>query len=270
MRSRRVFVLVTILVVCLVLSKAGDAVDFNDGGTHDVNITFNDDVWVDYESPGVGTIFNLLSGGSITGNLVGYEDGYINISGGTLSGDLLAWDNCQVSFSNGSVGAGISGNDNSQIFFSSEATANQLWANGSSQVILSGGSIVYDLIPNFFSQVTISGGSIGNDLWTLRNSQTTITGGTVGGNIVLQHSSRIEFIGTDFAIDGIPFGYGEYNANSISGNYGTLTGTLVNGDSLDNKLIFYDDSSIILIPEPATLLLLGLGVPMLSGLRRKG
>jgi hypothetical protein len=48
-----------------------------------------------------------------------------------------------------------------------------------------------------------------------------------------------------------------------------LTGTLANGDQLGVNFYIGNSASITLVPEPATLFLLGLGAAMLSGLRRK-
>jgi len=265
---------VVVVELCSICSPAMSLIQFNDGGTYNISTTINDEVWVDYEASGMETTFNFLSGGSITGGgsitpneLEGYEDSHINIFGGTINDDLLAWDNCKVDFSGGVIGASLSANDNSRVFFSGGAMVNVIYAAGYSQITVSGGSIVYNLIARQNSQVTISGGLISGTneaLWVHEDSRTIVSGGIIEGNIILQNRSCIEFIGRDFAIDGIPFDYGEYNANSVSANYGVLTGTLGNGDYLNNKLVFYDDSSIILTPEPSTFLLLGLGAVMLT------
>ena len=63
--------------------------------------------------------------------------------------------------------------------------------------------------------------------------------------------------GSDFAIDGTPVGYG--NITSILGGdytnepYRTLTGTLQNGDILNNQFRIGDTAQITLVPEPNLL-----------------
>jgi len=276
MRNLKMTICLAVVVLFMATGQGFGLTQFKDGEIHNISYTINDEVQVDYGVQGMGTTFNLLSGGSIAGgsdywpnNLKGYEDSHINISGGTLIYTLYAWDNCQVNFSEGMIIGCISAHDNSQVVLSGGATTNGINASGNSHVTVSGGSTSY-LIADYDSRVSISGGSISNaiadmSLWTHRNSKTIISGGTMKGIICLQDISCIEFIGTDFAIDGSPFGYGKFNP-PISGYGCVLTGTLANGDYLDNKLVFYDGSSIILTPEPATLLLLGLGSVML---RRK-
>ena len=127
----------------------------------------------------------------------------------------------------------------------------------------SGGSIGEDLWALHNSQVNFSGGSIGRHLSTRDNSQVTFSGGSIGNTIYVgRYSSTgswIKFIGSDFAINGTPVNYGRFDTGVQDEVHGTLTGTLVNGGYLDNEFYIYADSSIILIPEPATLLLLGLG-----------
>ena len=77
-------------------------------------------------------------------------------------------------------------------------------------------------------------------------------------------------IGSDFAVDGQPVGYGEltsvYGGGWNNEPWRRLTGKLDNGDTIDNDFRIGYDAKIVLTPEPATLLLLGLGAVMV---RRK-
>ena len=57
--------------------------------------------------------------------------------------------------------------------------------------------------------------------------------------------------GMDFSINGSPVSYGTYTLSDyVSGH---LTGTLLEGDSLDVNFYIYDAASLVLAPEPATL-----------------
>ncbi len=208
-------------------------VEFNDGGVWDIDYEIIDDVWVDFETPGMGTTLNILEGGSILPRnlLKGFEDSIINMSGG-LIGSLWAHDNSQVTISGGAIEEGFR-------------------AGGNSQVTISGGWLSY--------------------LDAYGSSQVTVSGGLLGGEIQLEGNAIVTIEGSDFAVDGIDVGYIELF--SIGGRfepYRRLTGTLLNGDSLDSDFRIGNSAKIVLIPEPAMLLLLGFGGMAFVRRRRQG
>ncbi|GAJ14816.1 unnamed protein product, partial [marine sediment metagenome] len=146
-----------------------------------------------------------------------------------------------------------------------------LHSYNSSQITISGGSVGDNsvngnLVSYDNSQITISGGSVGYDLHALDNSQITISGGSIGGKFYvgfdIDDNSILTVLGKDFAINGNSVDYGEYNTMGRDWFYGTLTGILASGDLINNDFEISRDSKLILapIPEPATILLLGLGV----------
>jgi len=79
----------------------------------------------------------------------------------------------------------------------------------------------------------------------------------------LLDESMIQIFGSDFAVDGLAVGYGEIT-NILGGDpwdepYRRLTGTLLSGELIDTGFYIGHDARIILIPEPATITLLGIG-----------
>ena len=131
-----------------------------------------------------------------------------------------------------------------------------------SQVNMSGGSIGFELFTWDNSQANISAGSIAYDLNTSDDSEVFVSGGTIGDGIDVRHNSEVTIYGTDFEVDGVPVDYGQITTGSINefGRLtGILTGSLQNGDTLNNIFYIEPDAAIFLVPEPGTLILLGLG-----------
>lgn len=69
-------------------------------------------------------------------------------------------------------------------------------------VNIGGGTIGDDFRVNF-AQVDISGGSIG-DSFRLGNTFANISGGSIGDEFTVVNESEINFIGSDFSLDGVP------------------------------------------------------------------
>jgi hypothetical protein len=211
MRSKSVTIWM-VVVVCLAASHTRALVEFNDGGTHNIDYTITEEVWVDYVAPMKGTTVNLVNNGYISSDLEGFGISVVNILGGSIADDLQANDSTTLS---------------------------------------------------------LSGGTIGDTFYVSDNSNATMSGGSVGELSIFDNSS-LTIIGSGFAVDGNPFGYGELTS-ILGGSYQNepqrrLTGTLDSGESIDNIFYIGNDASIVLVPEPSTLLLLGLGAVML---RRK-
>ncbi len=276
MRSRNLIFWRMVIVLFLAGPQAMALTQFKDGQTHDINYEIADDVWVDYESPGMQTTVNWLDGGEMLPSytLEAYEDSRINIFGGSIDYDFFAYDNTRLIISGGSIGDDLHIYDNTQVNMSGGHIMDDFTTYGSSHVIMSGGSIGYFLRANNNSQVKISGGTIADDLYSLDNTLVTLSGGSIGDELRADDNGIIKIQGSEFLLDGQPFDYGELT--SILGGYFVnepcrhLNGKLSNGGLIDNDFYIGHDAKIILIPEPATLLLLGFGCfPILSGLRRK-
>jgi len=242
----------TICLVAVVLFIAAGQVfgtlDLRDGGTWNIWWRINDDIRVDYQAPGKGTIFNLLEGGELWGSLHGYNDSHINIYSGETLNALLASDNSKVMMSGGEIGTAVSCQPYGSLF-----------AGGQSEVTITGGKIRFDLCAGGQSEVTITGGKIvSGHLLATDNSKVMMSGGEIGYSIELGDQAILTIAGFNFAIDGNPFGYGEIN--SILGldfsyePHRRLTGTLANSNIINTDFRIGNSGSIVLIPEPTHIL----------------
>lgn len=150
------------------------------------------------------------------------------------------------------LGYDLHGYNDSYINISGGSVGRWLKAYDSSRVEISSGWITYYLSAYGSSEVTVSGGSIGDSIFAGYDSP---------------DDSVITFVGSDFAVDGESFGYGELSSIFGRGYWGEpsrrLTGILASGGLLDNDFYIGGDSRIVLVPEPGTVLLLGLGAVML-------
>jgi hypothetical protein len=283
MKNAKMTICLVAAVLVLVASQ-GFGIEFKDGGTHNIDYTIKyQNALVDYSAPGMRTTVNLVDGGIIADGwfLETFGDSRANISGGSVESRLNAYDNSRVTMSGGHVGD-LGSFDNSQVIMSG-GSVNSLYAYDHSLVEISGGSVRFsDLYAYGGSRVTISGGSLDiclnsfdssrvimlggsviDDLNIRGASQITLSGGTIGRNFNLEANANLTIYGSDFAIDGSPVGFVEI-ASILGGQrtlepYRRLTGTLANGDIINNEFRIGEYASITLIPEPASLLLLGLG-----------
>ena len=113
------------------------------------------------------------------------------------------------------------------------------------------------------SQAQIYAGWVGRAIQAWDNTKVDMSGGIFFAELASGNLAVITVHGSDFAVDGEPVGYGELR--SVLGGYPYddpvrhLTGTLANGEPIDNDFHIGNDATIVLVPEPATLFLLGLG-----------
>ncbi len=292
-------ILSAVMVLCLASPEVMAWTQFNDGATHDINYAINDDVWVDWQSPGMGTTVNLQNGAEImsTYEMRTFENSVVNMYGGsvyayiaydssrldmsdggiyrlelwdssqaTISGGSIytvdAFDNNQVTIAGGSVQTLVGGGD-SQIDISMGNVVN-LRSEGYSQVTISGGSM--DLHARGHSQVTVYGGATISSFLLGESAEVTLWGGLMERDFFVDQESMLTIRGSNFAVDGTPLGYG--SLQSVLGGlyyddpHRRLTGTLSNGDPIDNDFLIGATASIVLtpIPEPSTLCLVGLAV----------
>ena len=259
---KTLFLCLTVLVVLAVnpVAMADPEIDLDDGGFH----TFDDNTYqgisirADFSvANDPGTHLNLVNNG-IVGSLHVYNNAGITMSGGLAEGVIGAGDNSTVDVSGGTIGSHLIATDNSIIN-------------------LTGGLVGSSLEAWHDSSIYMLGGSVGDNLSTWDNASITISGGTVGNIFSIKNNGVIYLDGTGFEVDGNPLVYGDklsnFGTRIENGIYdyftGTITGILSDGSALNNLFMIFNVESlagtgdIIIIPEPATMLLLGLGGLML-------
>jgi hypothetical protein len=258
-----------VVVLFLGAYPAQGMVEFKDGQTHNISSTINDDVWVDWQTPDMHTTVNLLFGGCINYpySLRGFEHSQINISGGNIEESLYVWDNSLATISGGLISNQLHAYNNSRIIMSGGRVGGQLMAFGNGQISVAGGACPY-VGADDYGQINISGEwqVVGNQCIIARDyGSITLSGAGIpltDTKLISTGSSCITILGSDFYTqsaygDWYPFhyGYGEITGPTS----GSLDGKLLNGVSISCDFEVYGDAKIILIPEPATLLLLSLG-----------
>ena len=234
----------------------------------------------------IAVLFTVL--GFLSGNISAttyFSNGTVNDINSRLYGNVEVrgvldfWGTLELTTVNLLPGA-IVGGDNQKFFAYGGSEINLLGGVLQSYVRLFENSIMnvssgeaVSLRGYEYSHINISGGEILYNVGAGSGSVIEWSGGTIGGVIKAGYESddhaNVIIRGSDFAIDGVSVGNGIFTA-SVDGSarYGMLTGTLLSGEAFSNQIRIVGDSTITLIPEPATVLLLGFGGLFFRRLRR--
>jgi hypothetical protein len=112
-------------------------------------------------------------------------------------------------------------------------------------------------------------------LFTGDYSRAYISGGTVG-HLDVNYEGQVTISGSGFAVDGVPL-TGNRLLTSIYGReYGddpsrVLTGTLANGDPINATFQIgkWASISVVPVPEPSSLLAIGVGFAGMANTKRR-
>lgn len=189
-----------------------------------------------------------IAGGSHV-NVYGSHQSSIVMSGGLILG-----------------GAGIFMGGSSS-FLMTGGGSDYLTVQDSAFAHITGGGVGEGLRVRESATVLVSGGSIGGFSFAFvavsDAGVLTWTGGVIGASLTASDGGVVRIVGSDFAVDGVPVGYGV-----LQGPGGEVTGTLANGTDFAVTAI-QDGGTIVLVPEPSTALLLGFGLGVLALRRRE-
>jgi hypothetical protein len=246
---------------------------------------------------GGGPLFHLTLGGTSTGNLTGGEthnlvitdssmaslagivtEGFsvsgsanVSMTAGGAYGSSIS-DSAVLSLSGSSGLYALSARDNSSTTLSAGGYIGSVGVSQSANFILDGGTIGSYFSTYDSADILLTAGDVGDELLTYGTSIIEWKGGTGSFFVGASDSSVITLWGSDFEVDGVPAPYGELEALT-----GTLTGTLLSGDTIDFEFRQggYDsgsyqwDGTIVVAPEPTTALLVGLGLVGMGVRRRR-
>ncbi len=240
-----------VLIAALLFGAAHcEALTIADGGFHSIDYAVNGYIDIYDTIGGLATTVDLVDGGMAASYLCAYDNTTFTLSGGLVGEYLEAQGNSRITISEGAIGSWMNVMDNSRVDVTGGLVGSGIETQNNSRLTISGGMIGDGLSASHNSRITISGGSVAGSLSAYNNSLVTISGGYFGDLMTVDDNGQVFIMGSDFN-----FGLGR-----ITETEGTLTGTLQNGDSIDFGFHLYGaNASITLIPEPTTLLLLGLG-----------
>jgi len=258
--KKRMIVIVAVLL-CGLFTGSPDllgAIIYDSGQEYDIDFVLNDKVYVWNNAGYEPTTLNLLTG-SVLPELHVWDTSQINIWDGRIAGVFRAWDSSWVTMSGGVANglfevynfADITGGyikdfqSESYSFSTISYTAlESLRVNSSSIVDIDNTSIDLSATVHHDAILTIDSATVGGDLALDSNSQLIIFGGTFGGIFDLRDNSVMTIHGNNF----------NYDCNDIITDLtGVLTGTLINGDPINNRFYIYENAAIILVCEPIPL-----------------
>lgn len=157
---------------------------------------------------------------------------------GYINGSLGAYDDSIINISGGEVRWDVSLGQNSTLNFTTGAVRSSVWLSGN---------------------LDMSGGQIIKHLYAQDDCNVVLSGGEIGGSLGIRADANVTILGSNFVLDGHSV-FGKVTNPLSTGNDGYLTGLYLNGDPFGIDVHMYSGASMTLVPEPATILLFGIGM----------
>jgi hypothetical protein len=174
-------------------------------------------------------------------------------SGTNVGNSLLVRNNSTLRMSGGTVGESVVSFNNSVIHLTGGDIGKHIEADPGGTVHVYGGNVVEDAIA--FGTLNIYGGAIGEDLTVHAGGVANLYGGQIANVLFPQGTGVINVFGTDLLLT-------EVRQLPLGGREFLLTGTLRDGTSLNNTVLFFRGGQVVLnsVPEPGSVALLcGMG-----------
>jgi hypothetical protein len=204
------------------------------------------DTYFDTDGETIGVVENLAAVGFNTLDPI-----TVFANNGTHVGDsLLVRNNSTLRRSGGSVGGSVVSFNNSVIHLADGTIGNDIEADAGSVLHFYGGNVADDAIA--FGTLNIYGGSIGQDLEVRGGGVANLYGGQIADVLFPQGEGVINIFGSDLLLT-------EVRLLPGGGREFLLTGTLRDGTSLNNTVLFFRGGQLVLnnVPEPGSIALLG-------------
>lgn len=205
----------------------------------------------------------------------------VEVSDGYFGDQIDARDSSRVDISGGEFDKGLDAGDHSVVNVSGGEFGNNVDASGSSIINILGGSFWGDWVEaSGLSTLNITGGQFPHGVEAASSSTVNISGGTIPAHFDDDDQQwRYGLAAANFATVNISGGtieritcgepWGTHtcvvNISGTGFNYpygeipdpsGTLTGTLAGGDPINAAFEIHSEASIVLVPEPSTVVVL--------------
>ena len=202
-------------------------------------------------------IFNI-SGGEVWG-LRGSDQMVINVTGGRIDDwlDMGGYSILNMAYTDPYSWQCISGYEHSTINITSGSYSDIMLTDDSLLRLRNG--LINSLIAGGNSYAILEGGTV-NDLLVKEMAAVELYEGAIIGNILAQDDGIIKIYGYNFLYDESG---GTYGGGQLLGFWLDGRELMIDFADAQNDSTYYNH--VILIPEPVTLLLLGLGVVMVRG-----